>query len=305
MSDRNSGSQGGIDSVGQLVTVITPRSWLALFAVFAVLVSFVAWGFNGRVALETQAQCILLRSTGVTHVVSSVSGQITDLRVVVGDEVRQGDAVARVARPELVTEITNRLNQLEQLRSEGVSAGQAELISEINRLRNRLDSESRIISPYSGRVLSVVASQFEVVDPGAPIVSLELTGSEVKELEAVVYVPVDMAQMVAPGMPIRVSPRSAAKEKYGYILGTVVSVSPLPVSLERIAQAVGGQGIALQLTGGKESVEVRADLRTDPLSVSGLEWTSKEGPPFVITPGTLCESFITYDERRPFDMLLR
>src|SRR5690606_37469232 len=93
------------DRLDSLLTVTTPRGWIALGAAALLLVAALTWSVFGSVPVRIPARCILLSSTAVTYVISGVAGQITDLRPRVGDEIRRGDVVARVARPELVDRI--------------------------------------------------------------------------------------------------------------------------------------------------------------------------------------------------------
>jgi hypothetical protein len=39
-------------------------------------------------------------------------------------------------------------------------------------------------------------------------------------------------------------------------------------------------------------------------TVSGYEWTSRNGPPIRISPGTLCDAWVTIKERPPFHYVI-
>src|SRR5690606_18467144 len=199
------------DRLDSLLTVTTPRGWLALGAAAMLLVAALAWSVFGRVPVRIPAHCILLRPTAVTYVVSGVAGQIIDIRPAVGDDVRRGDVVARVARPDLVDQIL----ALEARAAEADEGARRAIQADIERLRQRLDMESRIVSPYSGRVLRRDVQLFDVVTPGSPVLSIEQTGDDVRELEAVLYVPAEQRHLIAPGMDVSISPANAPQERYG------------------------------------------------------------------------------------------
>lgn len=288
------------DRLDSLLTVTTPRGWLALGAAAMLLVAALAWSVFGRVPVRIPAHCILLRPTAVTYVVSGVAGQIIDIRPAVGDDVRRGDVVARVARPDLVDQIL----ALEARAAEADEGARRAIQADIERLRQRLDMESRIVSPYSGRVLRRDVQLFDVVTPGSPVISIEQTGDDVRELEAVLYVPAEQRHLIAPGMDVSISPANAPKERYGLLSADVVSVAPLPSSIDEIAAQVGSRELALQLAGAGAPVEVRAVLASDRSTPSGYRWSSRQGPPFPLASGTVCTASITVSERRPIGFII-
>lgn len=288
------------DRLDTLLTVTTLRGWMALIATAVLLVAALAWSVFGSVPVRSFARCILLRSTAVTYVVSSVTGQVTDIRPAVGDVVRRGDVVARVARPELIDQIL----ALEAQLADADGPTRRAIEGRIATLRQRLDMESRIVSPYNGRVLRRNVQLFDVVTPGSPVLSIEQIGESVRDLEAILYVSADERHLIAPGMDVHISPATAPKERYGLLEGAVISVAPLPSSIDDIAAAVGSRELAMHLAGDTAPVEVRAVLHTDRSTPSGYRWSSKEGPPFPLMSGTVCTASITVSQRRPIGLII-
>lgn len=288
------------DRLDSLLTVTTPRGWIALTAAALLLAAALAWSVFGSVPVRIPAHCILLRPTAVTYVVSSVAGQIVDIRPAVGDEVRRGDVVARVARPDLV----DRILALEAEAAEADEPTRRAIRGEIDHLRQRLDMESRIVSPYNGRVLRRNVQLFDVVGPGSPVISIEQTGDSEPDLEAVLYVSAEERHLIAPGMDVSISPVNAPKERYGLLSADVVSVAPLPSSIDDIAALVGSRELAVQLAGEGAPVEVRAVLVADRSTPSGYRWSSRQGPPFPLVSGTVCTASITVSQRRPLGLII-
>lgn len=292
------------EQLDQLLTVTTPKSWLALLAAFIIVVASGLWGFGGRVKDTIPGRCILISSGGVQQINFQHAGQITDIRPQPGEFVRRGEVIARLDQPQLVEQIAQLQNELETLTDGPEHLTRKEQLTEdIEHLRTLLEQQSRLVSPYDGRVLQLRANTLEFVQPGDPLLTLELAGGEFKELEAVIYLPVDSGQIVHAGMPVEIVPNTVRKEEYGFMTGWVTSVSEFPVVPEDILRVVGSQELVQHLIGSTPSIEVRADLAIDPSTASGYAWSSSEGPYMKLNAGTLCNAAVTTGERSPFSLL--
>ena len=89
---------------------------------------------------------------------------------------------------------------------------------EIGELNAKLGENVNILSPYSGRVLEVLANRGDVVNPGTAILSVEVLS---ENLQAVLFVPASTGKKVQPGMTVRLSPSTVKREEYGSLLGRV------------------------------------------------------------------------------------
>ena len=67
------------EQLDQIVQVTNPKSWLALLAIGALLVTAVTWGIIGRIPVEVSGSAILLNSGGVNNIISVQTGQIATL----------------------------------------------------------------------------------------------------------------------------------------------------------------------------------------------------------------------------------
>lgn len=301
------------EQLDQLLTVTTPKAWLAVVAALVIIAASAAWGFGGKVVQTVPGQCILVRSGGVRQIVFPYSGQVTDIRPRPGDFVRRGEVVARLAQPHLVEQILQTEEQLDELLTVHVSSPSAmtaadqeevaRLAIRLEELRRQLETESRVISPYDGRVLQLRADVFEFVGQGGTLLTMELAGDQIKDLEAVIYLPVASGQAVHSGMPVEIVPASVRKEEYGFMTGRVVSVSEFPVTAEQMLRVVGNEQLVSLLSGGAAPIEVRADLTLDPSTISGFHWSSSSGPAVKIAPGTLCTAAVVIGERSPISLL--
>lgn len=256
------------EQLDQLMQVTTLKGWLALLALCGLLVGVMAWAIGGRITEQVQGSGILLRAGGVTNLEARVSGILTEIYVDVGDEIEDGQVVARIAQ-------------------EGQVAG------------------TRVISPHAGRVLEIKASEASQIDKGTAILSIELTGKDLKDLEAIIYVPPAEGKQIEPGMDARISPQTIQKQEYGFILGKVTSVGKYPATYQGMLRTLGNEDLvqALRAQGdGLSPIEVRIQLIP---SEQGYRWNSKREPDIDIQSGTPCDvKIIINDDRHPIDLVL-
>lgn len=114
------------EQLDQLITVTTPRAWFALLAIACILVTSVLWGIFGSIPTKVYGQGVIANSFGIYNIINSSSGQISDIRVVVGDHVKKGEVVARIDHPQLSEQINNlktELKQLKKLDENGIKEG--------------------------------------------------------------------------------------------------------------------------------------------------------------------------------------
>jgi HlyD family secretion protein len=106
------------EQLDQLLPVTDPRGWVALAAVGVVLLGGLVWAVLGRIPVNVGGTGILVKSGGVLEVIAVNAGQITDVAVGVGDAVTEGQAVARVAQPELSGILAQAKANLADLRAQ-------------------------------------------------------------------------------------------------------------------------------------------------------------------------------------------
>lgn len=93
------------DKLDQLMVVTSRRAWFALSALILAVALAIAWGFLGVIPTRVQGQGVLMKTGGIQSVAVSAAGRISDISVNLGDEVRQGQLVARLAQPELLDQM--------------------------------------------------------------------------------------------------------------------------------------------------------------------------------------------------------
>lgn len=182
---------------------------------------------------------------------------------------------------------------------------------QIDKLKAQVDGEiadfklkSRIVSPYTGTILEIAAAEGSGVTTGEKILTMELTGAQVDDLEAILYVPAADGKKVKPGMKIDISPSTVNKEDFGCMLGIVTSVSAFPTTPKRMLHNLQNQKLVDTFSAQGAPIEVRAHLIANRCTTSGYRWTSSSGPPITIGPGTVCTGAITDAKRAPIELLV-
>jgi HlyD family secretion protein len=178
------------------------------------------------------------------------------------------------------------------------------LENEIERLEDQHIRSSEVTSPYTGRILEVMAEPGSIVAQGSAIMRLDLVGDHIEDLEAVLYVPSTDGKRVRAGMAVQISPTTVKREEYGYMEGTVSRVSDFPATPEAMARVLKNEQLVHVLSGGGAPYETYASLRLDSSTRSGFRWSSSLGPDTGIQSGTICSATITVDAQRPAEMVL-
>lgn len=141
------------EQLDQLVSVTNPRAWFALIAIGCILATTLLWSIFGSVPTRVNGQGIIIKSYGVYNITHTEGGQISDVRVAVGDIVKRGDVVARIDQPDLVEQINDLKTEYEHLKKLELSdtnPGEEILGPELAGLYdlNRRIKEARSSIPY-------------------------------------------------------------------------------------------------------------------------------------------------------------
>jgi HlyD family secretion protein len=197
--------------------------------------------------------------------------------------------------------------ELRARREEEIRASQTRIAAQqrvVAGLERDMKSTSEIVSHHTGRILEIVADQGEIVAKGDTVLTLDLTGRTVKELEAVLYVPSTYGKQVAIGMPVYIAPSTVKQEEFGLMVGRVTYVSDYPATSRGILRVLKNEKLLQALVGGDAPYEVHADLIVDEHTVSRYKWSSSEGPPLRIQSGTRAAAYVTVGTRRPIEMVV-
>jgi len=105
------------EELDQRLTVTSPIGWIALFSIIILMAAGLIWGFLGSVADKAVGSGIIISSGGITSVIHSANGQITDVTIHDGDYVKKGEVIARIDQTQLITDINKYKQDLAAAKS--------------------------------------------------------------------------------------------------------------------------------------------------------------------------------------------
>lgn len=300
------------EQLDTLMKVTSPKGWLALVALALILISAIAWGFFGTISTKIEADGVLIRPGGLQTIYASSSGLITDIRVVENDYVVKGNVIARVEQPYILQQLEQLTTELTAMEAAYQSDPRMELSEQIDNYKQAIAdmkveyfNQSSIVSTYTGRVLEVNIKSGSSIDAGSPVISIESGQSHMKDLKAVVYVPVQIGKKILPGMTVDISPSSVNKEEFGFMIGRVTSVSEFPLTTQSMFLTLGNEALVRELARGDTALlEIKVDLIPESSTISGYRWSTTDGPPQQIDSGTLVSTAITVKQQKPITLII-
>jgi|GEM_PF-342885 len=162
-----------------------------------------------------------------------------------------------------------------------------------------------IVSPHSGRVLSVECKEGLHIDAGQTVAAIEKPDTpEDQPHDVLAYVSASEGKRIKPGMEVQVVPSTVKAEEYGVMLGKVTEISDYPVSSQAIQSAVQNPTLAQTFLKGGALLEMWIDLKEDPKTPSGFRWSSSKGPPHGIGFGTVCTAQVVVRRQAPASLVI-
>jgi HlyD family secretion protein len=171
----------------------------------------------------------------------------------------------------------------------------------IKNLQDSLKNSRNVSSPISGIVTDLRVTIGSIVNTGVPMISI---ASEGKGLDASIYLPPKAGKLLKIGMKALVEPNIVEKAEYGSIYGSVIYVSEFPITSQSMIAGLQNEELVKQFSHEEAPIAVRIHLENDPKTVSGLKWSSSNGPPLQITPGTLVKAMIIVRHQAPITLVI-
>jgi HlyD family secretion protein len=218
------------------------------------------------------------------------------------------------ANQDQIQSAESELRQLELRRLSGDAEGRsslensrtriAETERQIQQLEGQLDSASVVRTPFAGRILEMKADSGQLVGRGAALFSMQIDDESSHELQVVAYVTPGSGKSIQPGMLAQVSPSTAKREEYGFLVGRVTHVSAFPSTREGMKRVLANDSLVSALSGEGAPFAVSIDLLPDASTASGYQWSSTKGARQGVAAGTLCGATIVVRDRRPISMVI-
>lgn len=278
-----------VENIDRMMMVIGIKSWLAMGTVVLVFAAALAWGFWGTMQVREEVSGALVRSGTLVNVYAAAEGILLDFVPVQGMFVEKDQVLGRIEQPGLVREINDLLD----------GEAPAELIE---RKREELFRESRIVTWEAGRVLDVYAHRGDYVYKGQRLAAISKEAEKSKALECLLYIPAEQMRNVKKGLAVSVYPASVNRRTYGNMTGTVSLIGEYPVTRQYLADRLNSENLADFFLQDAACYEVYLNLVSSEETATGYEWTTSLGPSKAFGDLTLCTASVVIDEQRPVDV---
>jgi HlyD family secretion protein len=214
------------EKLDQLIKVTSPKAWIILSVMALALGTGIGWAVLGRVSTKLNVTGVVLGGE-VHEVVATSQGQLTKLKVRIGDQVKTGDVIATVQQPELVQQIadakatiTERQLELDKLVAYGSKGSllEGELVGQ-----NRVSIQGEIEAEK--KKLSFLANQLESET------SLLEKGLIVKAQVANTKQQIDAAKNIIERLKAQLAEVSTRQHDAGYGLQQKISVQKQQIAV--------------------------------------------------------------------------
>lgn len=217
-----------------LLRIVAPHERVILGSIGLALLALVIWVIFGSIVRSVTVDGVLLKP-GVRHEVVSVEpGHLVKFMVDLGDQVEEGDPIARQTVPELEREMIALRDQIEvleagirQVGGDGTHSLLASAREALLQMEGRRVAKEVIVSHMSGEVMALEVALGDYLPAGSVVA--QLRNHEDKPLQAVLQVDSRIAKRLQVDMQASVEiamPDGTARE----VDGTVASITsgPLP-----------------------------------------------------------------------------
>ncbi len=170
-------------------------------------------------------------------------------------------------------------------------------------LEENFNNNTRIITPYKGRVVEILVEKDQTISRGEKILTMQLL-NDTRNLKGIIYVSSINAQKIKTGMKVEVSPTIVKQEEYGFMLGIVSNVSSFPSSPQGMMKILQNQNLVKTFARNGAPTEVQVIMIPSEKTYSGYKWSSKKGPPIKIYSGTFCFATIITKEQAPITLVI-
>lgn len=229
-------------------------------------------------------------------------------QALIDTKTQRNDVLAEVEKNRgLLKTLESRYKELENEQQQQILESQ-ESINEAKRMlalqEAELEFSSRIISSNTGKVVEVRGSPGQAVNRGEPILTLELIGQNIQDLQAVIYMAPEQGKQIKPGMLARITPLTVKREEHGYMMGIVTKVAEFPSSSQGMSRVLKNEKLVEQFSENGAPIPIYVDFIPDSLTPSGYKWSSSKGPIFKIDSGTLCQGSVEIRSQDPISLVI-
>ena len=193
--------RGKTEPLHGLLRVTAPHEWVIVIGLAVALIAVALWAFLGRIDTAIASDCILAHPGDRHEVISTLTGNVEDILVNVGDTVHTGQPIARLSAPDLGQRLASARARVAALESQPIAPPEALALAhaDLHELESAHQTGRLILSPRSGSLTSHSLAPGQALTIGTPVARILLTAAD-PPLQAVAYLPPDTARRVEPGM---------------------------------------------------------------------------------------------------------
>jgi len=256
-----------LEKISSALVVVRIKGWIVLSFFLFIFTVLMVWGFFGSIPLVAKGRAVLFNTKTTLQMRSPVTGVIKRVVETGGAQVSEGD-------PLII-------------------------------LQNEVGEEVILSAPSDGSVVWVEAIEGGRVREGQPLLTVQGIPS-VEGLQIYALLPLTLGELVRVGMPTKCALDKVDSSRYGLLRGVVKEILPYPVDTsEYYLQRLPSPRLREYLLGGPEPyILIVIEPIANPHMISGLEWTSKEGPPHIIISPELGGVRVILGEVRPLSYIL-
>jgi HlyD family secretion protein len=227
------------------------------------------------------------------------ASQLADAeRLLMGERITLDELKAKVIELNTQREKSYKSDEVKHYQQEYFAAA-----NKVNELKAR-SSYLTVLSPLNGTILEIQTHAGDEIKEGQSIALIEKPKQANEEYLFYGYIPSEQGNKVKKGMQAELKLGIFNAQKFGYLLGEVIDVSPFPVTDQHLLSVVQSQDLVNFLTNKHEALtEVIVRPIKDPASPSGYRWSSGKGPKMALRSGLVAEMRITVEKRRPISYL--
>jgi len=273
------------EQLDQSLIVITPKSWILLLASALIAAVIILWLFYGVIPVKLSGSGIIIGKKGIYGIQHLASGMIDDLVVDNGQLVRKGDLIGIIDQPELKILLENKTGKDKKA------------------LEETYKIHSEIRTKYSGRIIEVIKTKGDYINPGDYIMRMEIIEKNEQELISLLYILARDGKKIKKDMIVELELSTVKTEENGFLFGRVDTVSEFPASQKGMERILGNKNLVDELSSMGSVVEVKVILEKNEID-NTYKWSSKNPHNIVLKSGTLCNANIIIEYKSPISMLL-
>lgn len=160
-----------------------------------------------------------------------------------------------------------------------------------------LAAGSAIVAPQAATVAAVYVAAGSTIKSGSVVVGL--TDPDIPDVVFTIL-PASLVGTVVAGLPAQMDVDSAPAATFGYLRGSVLEVSNLPMTTAEVSETLGlEQELVEQSMGSEPGLLAVIGITPEPSNPSHYAWTVGTGPNFLISQGSPMTVNVILSSSRP------